>query len=240
MEATLTYPRKVRVILSDPDATDSSSEEGVDGERSSRHQIVREVVLGVKAGDNKDIREALERSGSVDQKQTETKKFRGVRMRKWGKWCSEIRDPFTKKRIWLGTYDTAEEALEVYNAKKEEFRGRQSAQSQPVSPASKEVNDEKKVVKLGDDPTRKLCKGVRRTESGRWSAKIRDPVKKSQVWLGTFDTEEDASKAFESKKVEFGSNRARSNSESGSSLKPLKTETLSLPSGDGGEIVVGN
>jgi len=47
------------------------------------------------------------------------------------------------------------------------------------------------------------CRGVRMRKSGNWVAEIRNPIKGTREWLGTFNTTKEASKAYEGKIFEF-------------------------------------
>lgn len=156
--------RKIRVIFSDPDATDSSDDEQMVERKPKR--FIKEITVpncaletttlstvvapetenssqdsnnGVK--NPKKQAKTLSQPSPAASSKPSTAKFKGVRQRKWGKWAAEIRDPFLSKRIWLGTYNSPEEAARAYELKRLEFEAIAVQKSSKKSSADVNTDD---------------------------------------------------------------------------------------------------
>ncbi|KAK3025293.1 hypothetical protein RJ639_044095 [Escallonia herrerae] len=148
--ASHSMQKVVRIILTDADATDSSSDEPNDGGlRVKRH--VKEIHFNNPPPPTSQKKLVVRRRIHT----AENTKLVGVRRRPWGRWAAEIRDGTRKKRVWLGTYDTAEEAATVYDRAAVMLRG-----------ADAVTNFPKVVVSEGST-----------VDKERWSASNLDPLR---------------------------------------------------------------
>ncbi|KAF3659414.1 hypothetical protein FXO38_12651 [Capsicum annuum] len=93
------------------------------GKKSEIHEKACEEEPIVKNENTEVISIENSLQKNIKLPQEKLKKYEGVRQRKQGKWTAEVRVLGTKDRIWIGTFNTIEEAYLAYDKTVNEMKG---------------------------------------------------------------------------------------------------------------------
>ncbi|KAF6170468.1 hypothetical protein GIB67_036242 [Kingdonia uniflora] len=106
-----------------------------------------------------------------------SRRFLGVRQRPSGRWVAEIKDSSQKLRLWLGTFDRAEEAAMAYDNAARLLRGRYAKTNFPCHDPFTKTNE-------------MICSSTLISKNQRFHQLLRDKIMKHNTNASSDNTKE--------------------------------------------------